>query len=612
MDRWRIPLLLSTALLALVGWLSSAFALIPEASVRLITASSAVLGSFLIAHGALSSLKQGVFGVDLLAAVSLTASILLGEYLSASVITLMLGGGELLEDYAFRRASRAIQMLVEASPRRAVILREGEEVEVDIEEVKPGDRVVVRPGERVPVDGLVLRGRALVNQAPITGESIPLEKTEGDELYSGSIVELGFLEIRATAIGEESTYGRIIALVREAEEHRAPIERAADRYARYMTPLILAVGAATYLVTGDPRRMASVFLIACPCALTLATPTAIIASLGNSARRGILIRNGESLERLVEVDILALDKTGTITKGTPEVINVMGFRGTSESEVLRLAASAERRSEHPIARAILIEAEKLEVDPLELGELEVYPGLGVRVEREGSSIVVGNVGLMRKFSIPLGEKEKEYLTENEGRGTVVFVAEGGRIIGGICLSDVPRESVEEVLRELRYCGVERSIMLTGDNPLIAEEIGRAIGVDLVVSNLLPSEKADYIKRLRGEGHIIAMVGDGINDAPALAAADVGIAMGLTGTDIAIETAGIVLARDALRLLPKLMRISRRTMGVIKQNIFTSMIVNLLGVALSTLGLIHPLLASVIHEVNALFVMLNSLRLLQIN
>jgi Cd2+/Zn2+-exporting ATPase len=557
-------------------------------------------------------LLDGVFGVDVLATTAVVVSIAVGEYIAAAIIAIMLGGGEILEDFASNRASNAIQKLIDASPKTAMVIRDGNEIEVRVEDVKIGEIVVVKLGGKIPVDGIVLNGQATVNQSSVTGESMPAEKSKNDRVYSGTIVQLGALEIETGAVGEQSTYGKIIQMVEEGEKNRAPIERTADKYAKYFTPAILALGIGVYLLSGDPIRLASVFVIACPCALVLATPTAIAASIGNSARKGILIRNGESLEKLSNIDSLVLDKTGTITRGRLQVARVTGFNGHSESEVMRIAVTAEKLSEHPVAQAIVSKAKEMRIEAEEMKCFIVHPGLGVRVEYEGNSVTVGNERLMKEYSVYLNSLGTSYLAEQADTGTTIFVAKGDTVIGAMVLSDTLRDDAKDALNKAKIDGIIKTVMLTGDNERIAKSVGEQIGVDEVHFDLLPSDKVDYIKELRAQGHHVAMIGDGINDAPALANSDVGIAMGLRGTDVTIETAGIVLATDDLNLIPKLFKISRATMGTIKANIVIAMAVNVLGIAFSMYGLLPPLLASMVHESNALVGLFNSLRLLRVD
>jgi len=611
-ERWKIAVISSCIVVTLASWLSSILSLLPEViSINLALVAAAIGASF-IAFSAATSLLEGVFGIDVLATVAVVVSIAVGEYLAAAVIAIMLGGGEILENFASNRASNAIQKLIEASPKTAMVIRDGREIEVKIDDVKIGESVVVKPGGKIPVDGIVLNGQATVDQSSVTGESMPAEKSRNDKVYSGTIVQLGALEIETTAVEEQSTYGKIIQMVKEAEENRAPIERIADKYAKYFTPVILALGIGVYVLTGDPLRLASVFVIACPCALVMATPTAIAASIGNSARKRILIRNGESLEKLSSVDTLVLDKTGTITRGQLQVVQILGFNGHSKSEIMRLAVTAEKLSEHPIAQTIVSKAKEMKIEAEEMKSFKVHPGLGVLVECEEDRIIVGNERILREYTISLGNDGTSWLAKHAGVGTTIFVAKNDTVVGAILLSDTIRGDAKDALDKTKINGVKKTVMLTGDNERIAKLVGEQIGVDEVKFDLMPSDKVDYVNELRGQGHHVAMVGDGINDAPALVSSDVGIAMGLRGTDVAIETAGIVLATDDLNRIPKLFKISRATIRIIKANIAIAMAVNALGIALSMYGILPPLLASVIHESNALVGLLNSLRLLRVD
>ena len=611
-ERRKVMLLSVVIILATTSWLTGILSLLPKGTSSLLGLMAAVLGVLFIGHSAIGTLMEGVFGIDVLATVAIIASIYVGEYIAASVVVIMLGGGEVLEDIAFSRATSAIEKLVDDFPQTAFVLRNDVEVEVPVSEIEVGETVIVKPGGMIPVDGVIRDGKATVNQASVTGESLPVEKASGDDVFSGSLVELGALEINATAVGDKSTYGQIISMVREAQIYKAPIVSLADKFAGYYIPVILVIGVAVLLWTRNPLRMASVFIIACPCALTLATPTAIVASIGNSARKGILIRTGESLERLGDVDTLVVDKTGTITSGKPSVVDVKGYNGYDARQVLSYAAGAERHSEHPIAQAVLSRAKEDKVALVECSEFEVYPGLGVCVTHEGYSIVVGSEKLLRENNIVLQGQGREDLEGEEAARSVVFVAVDGEVVGSLMVSDTLREGVKEVLAEAKKYGVKRTVMLTGDRVEVAERIGAEVGIDIVEADLMPDEKVERIQALKDKGSRVLMVGDGINDAPALAAADVGVAMGLTGTDIAMETAGITLATDRLDRLPMLLRIGKETMKVVKLNIAFALIVNLLGIILSIMGIVTPLVAALIHEGNAMIVMLNALRLLRVD
>jgi heavy metal translocating P-type ATPase len=607
---WKKITLAISVTLAAVSWMSQTFSLLPLETSTLIGIIAAGLGAIFIGHSAFGALREGNFGIDILATFAVVASIYVGEYVAAAVVVLMLGGGEILEEYTSGRASVAIQKLVAESPKTAIVVREGKETTVPISELKLGETVVVKPGGKIPVDGLVKSGKASVNQSSISGESMPVERGIGESVFGGTIIELGSLDVEVTAMGEQSTYGKIIKMVEEAEEHKAPIERTADRYAKYFTPIILTLGVIVYLVTGSLLRVAALWVIACPCSLTLATPMAVVASIGNSARKGILIRNGESLERLGGIDVLAFDKTGTITTGRPEVVAVKGFN-TEESLVLGIAATAEKRSEHPLAQAILKKAADDKVkfdDPL---SLVMEPGLGVAAETKAGFILVGNDKLLAKNGVKFTKEALDYSKGVEANRTLIYVARGGCLLGAIEVADTVRGDQVGTFKESKKY-VKKTIMLTGDNEAVAKTIGQQVGVDEVFFGLLPEQKVEKIKELKAQGYKVAMIGDGVNDAPALAISDVGIAMGLRGTDVAIETAGVVLATDDLKRIPTLLRIGSSTMTIIKQNLVFAMAVNVIGIGLSVTGIIPPLVASIIHESNAMLVMLNSLRLLGVD
>ena len=611
-NRTKATVLAVSVGLGAASWLTQTLNLLPPQTYNALSLLGAILGVAFIAHSALKTLIGGVFGIDLLATVAIAASIILGENLAAIVVVLMLGGGEILEEFISGRANRAIEELIDAFPKLTLMIRDGEEVEVPVSEIKPGDIVAVKPGGMIPIDGDVINGNATVNQSSVTGEPLPVEKQRGDDVLSGSIVELGAIQIRTRVVGAESTYGRIIAMVKEAEEHQAPIVRLADRFAGYYIPVILVLGLAVYFLTGDPIRMAAVFIISCPCALTLATPMAVAASIGNGARKGILIRNGASLQKLADVDTVILDKTGTLTLGRPEVSNVKGFNGTPDHIVLALAAGAERHSEHPVARAVIKRAEEDGIQSVECSEVDTHPGMGICVTHEDMRLTVGSEKLLRQQGISITDEVSAYLSKQHANQSTILVAKNQDLLGALTVSDALRENVREVIADTRRSGASRIVILTGDKREVADEVGAKAGVDEVVADLLPSEKVAHVKRLKEAGGRVMMVGDGINDAPSLATADVGVAMGLTGTDIAIETAGITLSNNRLEGVPKLLRIGRETMKIVKLNIAFAILVNAIGIILSATGQVTPLSASIIHESNALIVMLNSLRLLRVD
>ncbi len=597
------------ATLALVGYLSATFGLLHSPIPFYLQLSGAILGLCTIGVNAANSLGKRVLSMDLLATVAILAAIISGEYLPATLVAIMLLGGEMLEDYAQQRSSRAIQKLIEGQPQTATVLRNGQEVQIKPEDVKLGETVIVKPGAKIPVDGIIQKGHASINQASVTGESVPAEKSEGTNVFSGTIVQQGAIYVTATAVGEKSTYGRIITMVKEAEEKKAPIERTADKYAKYFTPTILIIGLVVFALTQNLLRVAAVFIIACPCALILSTPSAIVASIGNAAKKGILIRNGETLEKMAKTNVLVVDKTGTITKGKLEVTNIKSFSNYTSNEILQFAATAEKCSEHPFAKAIIEKALQQGCSVPDSECFEHHPGLGVHVGNGAASITAGNERLLQKYAIPMTREAHDYITQQD-MNTVVFVAKEKTLVGAISLADQPRENVRNIMADVKGNGVTQVIMLTGDNKNVAKAIAEASEIDEAVSDMMPADKVDKIRNLKSQGLTVAMVGDGINDAPALAEADVGVAMGL-GTDVAIETAGVVLVSDDLSRLPQMFKIGKTTMSVIKQNIAFALTVDGIGIVLCSQGLISPLLAAIIHESNALIVMANSLRLLRV-
>jgi len=577
---------------------------------NLLALIAALVGGAPIVVAGVSALVHRNLDVDFLASIAIVAAILIGQYLAAAVVVLMLTGGEILEDYTARRTSRAIEKLVESAPKVARVRRNGEIAEIPIQEVREEDIILVKPGEKIPVDGVVINGHASVNQAPITGESIAVEKENGKQVLAGTIVELGALEIKVTKVGEDTTFARIVKLVREGQENRAPIEKIADRYARWFAPAILAIATLAYVASRNVIVAVSTLVIACPCALTLATPIAVVASIGNAARKGILIRGGAALQTAGGVDAVVLDKTGTITLGKPIVMEVTGFDGKSEVEVIKLAAVAEKYSEHHLSKAILEKSHELGIAVADPTDFEVMRGYGVKSHLQNIEILVGNEKLLKIVGIELTDQTKNFLKKQDTLGrTVIFVCENRSIIGLISIADVPRNEVAETISNLQDIGIKRVVMLTGDNFATASSIAKQVGIKEVESGVLPEQKVDYIRKLKGQGRKVLMVGDGINDAPALATADVGMAMGKIGTDVAIETADIVLMSDDLAKVSKAISLARKTLFMIKQNILLAMVVNVLGIVFALHGDVNPIIAAAIHEGNALFVALNSTRLI---
>jgi HflK protein len=575
----------------------------------------ALIGGWRIFYHSVSALFEKRVTAEMAIAVAVVAALAIGEYFAAAEAVFIMLIGEGLEEYASRRTRSAIQKLIDLAPKTAIVkipnANGHEEREVKITEVSTGDIVIVRPGERLPVDGVIVAGASSINEAPITGESLPADKAVGDSVFAGSVNAAGALDIRATCVGKETTLARIIALIEAAEEKRAPVVRLADRYAKWFLPLLAVAAAATFYSTGDWMRTVAVLLVACPCALILATPAAVVAAIGRLARDGVLVKSGASLEAAARVDCLIFDKTGTLTEGRPVITNITSFNGHSENDLLQMAALAEQRSEHAIAQLIVKEARARGLIVAEADEFKIDPGLGVEARANGRRVIAGNRRLMEARQIELGEAVESALNSLELEGhSPVIVAENGVAQGVISVQDRLRDDARHAIHHLRHAGVKRTVMLTGDRERIARGVASAAGVDEVHADLLPQHKVELVERLKQQKLRVAMVGDGVNDAPALASADVSIAMGLTGTDITIEEAGVVLMNDRLERLPLLIEVSRATIKVIWQNIWIfAFAVNVAAVAAAASGVIGPAAAAAIHQVSALLVALNSLRLL---
>ena len=438
---------------------------------------------------------------------------------------------------------------------------------------------------------------------------MPVAKTKGSEVYAGTLTELGVLEIKTIRVGDSTTLGQIVHLVEEAEENRAPIVRHADRYAKYFTPFILGVAAITWVVTGQPIYAVAVLIVACPCALVMATPTAIIAGVANGARRGILIKGGARLEAAGRVTAIALDKTGTVTLGDPRVIKVVPFEGVLEKKVLELAAIAEKFSEHPLGKAVTTKAKEWGLSIPDADEFTVVPGLGVMAKMEGREIVVGNQELLEEYQVDLPQFLNDTISYLEGEGlTALLVASDKLVVGLIGVADVVREEVSQAIQQLRDSGLEKVVMLTGDSPEVAKRIASTVGIDEWHARLLPQQKVEFIKKMQAEGYKVAMVGDGINDAPALAQADLGIAMGVRGTDVAMDTANIVLMTDNALKASEAISLSRKVIRVIKQNLAFALFFNLIGIVLASTGELSPIGAAIFHNFGSVAVVVNSARL----
>ena len=488
--------------------------------------------------------------------------------------------------------------------------REGKEIQVPIEEVKSNEVVIVKPGERIPVDGKIVSGCGMVNQSTLTGESIPIEKGVGDKVYCGTINESGSCELEATQVAEDTKLAQIKRLILEAQAEKSPTQRMMDRFSRYFIPAILLIAFATFLITGEAIRAITILIVACPCALVLGTPTAVVAAIGNAAHQGILIKGGLYLEQMGKLKTLFLDKTGTLTKGKPQVVGIKSFDGTDEKEVLYWAAVAEKRSEHPLGKAVMQKAEERGFKIPHPESFQDSRGKGVKATFDSRTILVGRPEMLAEEGIEIPERVKELLKEEESHGmTSLLVSLDSRVMGCISISDTLREKARAAIDKIREEGVSEIWMLTGDNEQVANRIAKELGIRYE-ARLYPEEKVKRVKEWKKGGKIVAMVGDGVNDAPALAAADVGIAMGAVGTDVAIETADIALMTDELEKIPRVIRLSRKALHVIKENLVFALIFNSFLVFLSTQGWMTMILGAVMHQASSLIVILNSIRLLK--
>ncbi|ODU07292.1 MAG: copper-transporting ATPase [Pseudonocardia sp. SCN 72-86] len=565
-------------------------------------------------RGALRSLTGGRgAGTDALVSAATVASLVLRENVVALTVLWLLNIGEYLQDLTLRRSRRAISdLLTGARTRTWMRLSDGTEIEVDIADVRVGDDVIIHEHVVLPVDGEVVDGDGVVDQAAITGEQLPVSVGPGVALHAGSVLLRGRIVVRATAVGPDTAIGRIIERVESAQSDRAPIQTVGENFSRRFVPASFALSALTLLTTRDVRRAMTMLLVACPCAVGLATPTAISAAIGNGARRGILIKGGAHLEAAGRVDAVVFDKTGTLTLGRPVVTNVISFHdGWSPEQVLAYAASSEIHSRHPLAQAVIrsTEERRIEIPPHE--ECEVLLGQGMRVQSDGRTLLIGSRELLRKQKVPVSRAASGWVTKlQKAAETPLLLAVDGTLVGLVSLRDTVRTESRAVLDALRADGVTRIVLLTGDNPQTAAAVAAELGITEYHAQVMPEEKQDVVRALRAEGHTVAMIGDGTNDAPALALADIGIAMGVGGTDVAVETADVALAGDDLRTLLDLRDLGRRSITLIQQNYGMSIAVNAAGLAVSAAGALSPVLAAILHNASSVAVVANSSRLIR--
>ena len=550
-----------------------------------------------------SALKRQITSHSLMSLGAL-AALAVGEWATAAVVVFFMRVGEYAEKLTTEGARRAVKDLTAMAPQMARVEREGAEQEVPIGEIGVGEIVVVRPGEIIPVDGEVVAGHATLDQSAITGESMPVDAAPGSHVFAATLARLGSLRVRPTRIGADTTFGRVVRMVEEAEAHRGNVQRMADRFSAYYLPLVAGVAALTFLIGRNPLAAAAVLVVACSCSVALATPIAMLASIGAGARRGLLIKGGKYLEALARADVLLIDKTGTLTLGRPQVTDVFPLNGLPPGEVLTLAASAERYSEHPLAEAVRRAAQAQGLALGEADDFEAIPGIGVRADIAGRRVSVGNARMIPEgASLPMAAQ-----LEEQGK-TLLYVERDGQLCGVVAATDTLRAEVPAALNRVRALGVRHIELITGDNERSASALAQDLGVDHRAS-LLPEDKIAIVRELQAQGHVVVMVGDGVNDAPALAQADVGIAMGAAGADVAIEAAHIALLREDWGLVPEVLGIARRTMGVVRMNLIFTGVYNLVGIALAAFGILPPILAAAAQSLPDLGILGNSARLLR--
>jgi len=597
------------AVSAIVGGLNLWRNVLP---VDLLSVAVTLIGANPIFREAYFNLRSREVTMEVAMTIGIVASLLTGEYLASLVITLFTLFSEYVEELTVERGRRAIESLINLAPTLATVRRGDQELTVDTSQVKIGETVIVKSGGKIPVDGTVTKGVAHVNQAPITGESMPVLKEPGSRAFAGSFNTEGVLEIEVEHLGEDTTLSRIIRLVEEAEASKAPVQRFADRFASKFVPVILIVAAVVFAITRSAQIAIAIIVVACPCAISLATPLAVVASVGFAAKKGIIIKGGVYLEELSKVDTVVVDKTGTLTLGEPSITEVRKFGDHEDREILLLAATTELHSEHPVARAVAQKVAEYGIRVPEHRECKIVPGKGVVCSYIDTTILMGNRELLKENGIEVPAGVDEYMQEKEKAGhTAMILAHDNHVCGIISVADTVRTDAAAGIKALRELGVKRFIMMTGDNLRTAQQVGEKVGVDEVIAEMLPEEKAEKVKELVDSGMKVLMVGDGINDAPALAEANVGVAMGVAGTEVTVEAADVALMTDNFLNVAEAVRTGRRASSTIRQNIIASIIFNTIGVSLASLGLLSPELAAFAHALPDVALFLNSARLIEL-
>jgi len=576
----------------------------PFSHISVIGIAATLIGGYPIFKEAFENIVERKMTMELSMTIALLSALAIGEFFTALVITGFVLAAEVLEGLSVGRGRRAIQSLLDFLPRTVAVRRNDQVIEIASDQVQLGDTVIVKPGGRIPADGTVLAGQSFVEQAAITGEAMPVEKALGDAVYAGTINQSGALEITAQKLGRDTTFGRIIEAVERAEKSRAPIQKTADRLAGYLVYFALGAAILTFIITHNVRSTISVVIVAGACGIAAGTPLAILGAIGRAAHQGAIIKGGLYLEALAAVDTVLLDKTGTLTFGTPQIREVISANGFGEQEIIAAASIAERKSEHPLAKAVVARAMELAIPLVEPDEFSYTPGRGVIVGYKGEQILVGSMALLVEHGMTRGLPASGNGADGASE---VYVARAGQVLGSIRIADVLRPEAKNAIAAMRQMGL-KTVLLSGDTQAVTSSVGRGLGVDESLGGLLPEQKAKWVTELRRKGCNVAVVGDGINDAPALVEANVGIAMG-SGTDVARESADVILIGSDLSKLVETLRVARRCRGIIMQNFVGTLIVDSVGVGMAAFGFLNPLLAAFIHVTSELAFILNSTRLL---
>ncbi|GAX91143.1 copper-translocating P-type ATPase [Effusibacillus lacus] len=581
--------------------------------------AAAAAGGYAVALKGIRNLLRLEFDMNVLMTTAITGAIWIGEWKEAAVVAFLFAVSEMLESYSMEKARQSIRSLMDIAPKEATVIRNGEEIPIPVEELAVDDTILVRPGEKIPIDGIIMEGQSSFNEAAITGESMPVEKSAGDAVYAGTLNQQGAIRVRVTKLAEDTTIAKIIHLMEEAQNQRAPAQAFVDKFARYYTPavIVLAVGIALIpplFFAGEWNKWIyqalALLVVACPCALVVSTPVAIVSAIGSAAKHGVLIKGGVFLEEAGNLRAVAFDKTGTLTKGEPVVTDLLPFDGWHGKELLRIAASLEKLSEHPLAKAVVRQAEAQGITLQPVLEFAAIPGKGAAGTISGESYYIGNPRLFEEMHVDISPIQESVASLQAQGKTVMILGTGTRVLGLLAVADQLRENAKHTVDELKQAGIKQTIMLTGDNRRTAHAMAEQAGVDEHYGELLPEHKLAMVKQLREAYGKVAMVGDGINDAPALATATVGIAMGGAGTDTALETADIVLMADDLSKLPFTIRLGRRAVRIIKQNITFALVTKLLAVLLVFPGWLTLWLAILADMGATILVTLNGIRLLK--